>query len=397
MAINYFEDLGFGANLREGMSNLANGLMYQQQKQEQQAQQAKKEQQAALQFANEQQKLRAAQGAGAFYNALQANNPQAALQIAKTYEQEINSLGDPAFTIANVEQMLQTPEGMNQLKQMAAGTVQLAAGPDKFAQYVQAQQRPETSAEATAQIKNTTEYRRYTKAIADAANAGDKELARQLKEERDFFVNQVDPYARSYASGQGAGMARVQTEQSLNPVLAAREAEKVTAQEGTATGKAELSKAQMEAQKAQQAQTDAEKVKAQQIDLSRQTAQLAKEIASSKNLDQVTGVGAMVPTINPESQDLILKAERLISLLTADNLKLMSGVLTDKDIQMLQTLSSGMRVTDKGILGSAPAIRKRLTEIADGIEKKLGVKAEDTESKTDSRDDAAILSEYGVN
>ncbi len=139
MAINYFEDLGFGANLREGMSNLAQGLMYQQQKQEQQAQQAKKEQQAALQFANEQQKLRAAQGAGAFYNALQANNPQAALQIAKTYEQEINSLGDPAFTIANVEQMLQTPEGMNQLKQMAAGTVQLAAGPDKFAQYVQAQ------------------------------------------------------------------------------------------------------------------------------------------------------------------------------------------------------------------------------------------------------------------
>ena len=139
MATNYFENLGFGANLREGMNNLASGLMYKQQKKEQQAQQAKQEQQAALQFANEQQKLRAAQGAGAFYNALQANNPQAALQIAKTYEQEINSLGDPTFTVANIEQLMSTPEGMNQLKQMAAGTVQMAAGPDKFAQYVQAQ------------------------------------------------------------------------------------------------------------------------------------------------------------------------------------------------------------------------------------------------------------------
>ena len=396
MAINYFENLGFGQDLRETGNAIANGLATGMDRQRLAQQQAKKEQKEALQFANEQQKLKAARAAGAFYNALQAGDDAAAIQILRENKSEVDSLGDPSFTTERIEPLLKTPEGRKQMMQSAAGLVQLAAGPDKFAQYVQAQQRPETSAEATAQIKNTTEYRRYTKAIADAANAGDKELARQLKEERDFFVNQVDPYARSYASGQGAGMARIETETGLNPVLAAREAEKVTAQEGTATGQAELSKAQMEAQKAQQAQTDAEKVKAQQIDLSRQTAQLAKEIASSKNLDQVTGVGAMVPTINPESQDLILKAERLISLLTADNLKLMSGVLTDKDIQMLQTLSSGMRVTDKGILGSAPAIRKRLTEIADGIEKKLGVKAEDTESDTDSRDDAAIFSEYGV-
>jgi hypothetical protein len=106
--------------------------------------------------------------------------------------------------------------------------------------------------------------------------------------------------------------------------------------------------------------------------MSRQTLELAREIASDPSLDRVTGVGAMTPTVMPESQDLILKAERLISLLTADNLKLMSGVLTDKDIQMLQTLSSGMRVTDKGIRGSAPAIRKRLNDIASGIETALG-------------------------
>lgn len=140
MAINYFEDLGFGANLRQGLGDLAQVGYMKQAQAAQQAAEQKKEEQAMLKFANDQQKQRAAQSAGAFYNALQSNNPQLALQIAKQSEQDINSLGDPSFTVANVEQMLQTPEGMNQLKQMAAGTVQMAAGPDKFAEYVQAQQ-----------------------------------------------------------------------------------------------------------------------------------------------------------------------------------------------------------------------------------------------------------------
>jgi hypothetical protein len=142
MATNYFENLGFGANLRQGLGDLAQVGYMKQAQAAQQAAEQKKEEQAMLKFANDQQKQRAAQSAGAFYNALQSNNPQLALQIAKQSEQDINSLGDPSFTVANVEQMLQTPEGMNQLKQMAAGTVQMAAGPDKFAEYVQAQQKP---------------------------------------------------------------------------------------------------------------------------------------------------------------------------------------------------------------------------------------------------------------
>jgi hypothetical protein len=142
MAINYFEDLGFGANLRQGLGDLAQVGYMKQAQAAQQAAEQKKEDQAMLKFANDQQKQRAAQSAGAFYNALQSGNPQLALQIAKQSEQDINSLGDPSFTVANVEQMLQTPEGMNQLKQMAAGTVQMAAGPEKFAEYVQAQQKP---------------------------------------------------------------------------------------------------------------------------------------------------------------------------------------------------------------------------------------------------------------
>jgi hypothetical protein len=53
----------------------------------------------------------------------------------------------------------------------------------------------------------------------------------------------------------------------------------------------------------------------------------------------------------------------------------MSGVLTDKDIEMLQTLSSGMKIDYKGIKGSEQAIRTRLVEIATNIEKTLAEKS----------------------
>jgi hypothetical protein len=169
MATNYFENLGFGANLRQGLGDFAQVGYMKQAQAAQQAAEQKKEEQAMLKFANDQQKQRAAQSAGAFYNALQSNNPQLALQIAKQSEQDINSLGDPSFTVANVEQMLQTPEGMNQLKQMAAGTVQMAAGPDKFAEYVQAQQKPVESASTPASIKELEYYQQLQQTNPEAA------------------------------------------------------------------------------------------------------------------------------------------------------------------------------------------------------------------------------------
>ena len=412
MAINYFQELGL--NSYNPAQALSQGQAYKMnkfnldtakaQEAERIAMNQQKEQAAQIKFANDQQKARAAQGAGAFYNALNSGNKQAALVIAQQYQDEINGLGDPSFTVDSVSELLQTPEGTEQLKQMSLGMVQMAGGPEQFAKFTESQlPSQQNQPEATAQIKNTAEYRRYTQAMNDAAKSGDIELAKQIKAERDFFVNQVDPFARSYAGGQGAGAARIETEQGLNPVLAERTAAQTAAQEGTATGQAELAKAQSEAEKAKQATADAEKIKARKIDLSRQTAKLAREIAGSENLDRVTGVGTLTPTLLPESQDLILKAEQLLSLLTAENLSLMSGVLTDKDIQMLQTLSSGMRVTDKGIRGSAPAIKKRLTEIATSIEKQLGGQSAAKEviaegvMVDDGRDDAAILAEYGVN
>jgi hypothetical protein len=228
----------------------------------------------------------------------------------------------------------------------------------------------------------------YDQAVA----SGDMERAELIK-------RNIDPYSGSFARGAGAGEARLGTERGLNDILSARKAGEVEAVEQTATGQANLKSAQLGAQKAETAVAEDETRKAKQIELSRQTATLAKEIANSPNLGSVTGLAAMTPTLNPESQDLIIKSQQLLALLTADNLKLMSGVLTDKDIEMLQTLSSGMKIDDKGIKGSEQAIRKRLVEIATNIEKTLAGKsgvAPAQQQAPATRNESDILKEYGL-
>lgn len=149
--INYFEGLGFG-NQGQKMLQGAQGFqalraneqaMKQREQQAQRQQQA--DQQAMLQFQSEQQRQRAAQGAGAFYNALNAGNDQAALALAQEYAQDINSLGDPSFTVDSVAKLMQTPEGKEQLKQMSLGMVQIAAGPEQVARFTAQQAQPMTT------------------------------------------------------------------------------------------------------------------------------------------------------------------------------------------------------------------------------------------------------------
>jgi hypothetical protein len=195
------------------------------------------------------------------------------------------------------------------------------------------------------------------------------------QQQRDAYERIINPYERSFASGMGAGQARIATEQGLNPILGARKAGEVEAIEGTATGQAELKSAQLEADKAQNLAKEEETRKAKQIDLSRQAATLAKEIANSPQLGSVTGVMAETPTFNPQSRDLIIKAQQLVAMLTAENLKLMSGVLTQADMELLQTLSTGLRVDDKGIKGSEQAVATQLNALASKIEKTLAEKA----------------------
>lgn len=103
-----------------------------------------------------------------------------------------------------------------------------------------------------------------------------------------------------------------------------------------------------------------------------EAARLATEIADDPSLGNAVGtVATMIPTVSGQTQDVINKANRLQSLLTVDNLKLMSGVLTDRDIAFLTNVASGLNVQEGGIKGSLPQVQKRLGEISSRISQKL--------------------------
>lgn len=132
--------------------------------------------------------------------------------------------------------------------------------------------------------------------------------------------------------------------------------------------KIEANKAERESKVAEQEQS-----KVQAVDFSNEVYDLATSIANDPQLSDITGpVNTRLPTLSGKSQDLINKAERLESMLTKENLGLMSGVLTDKDIQMLRSISSGINVTDGGIKGSYEGTKKRLTQIAEKIQSASG-------------------------
>lgn len=215
-------------------------------------------------------------------------------------------------------------------------------------------------------------------------------------EAREVYNKIIDPFYRSQASAQGAAGVKLETEQSMNDVLAQREAAKVGAVEKTGTGAAKLAQAEQAVEVGKNAAQEEQIRKSKQLDLSQQTVKLAREIANSPLLGAVTGVMAEAPTINPQSKDLIIKAQQLVAMMTAENLKLMSGVLTQTDMELLQTLSTGLKVDDKGIKGSEQAVAKQLNNIANKIEATLSAKGAATGAQPVQRDEASIMKEYGL-
>jgi len=76
----------------------------------------------------------------------------------------------------------------------------------------------------------------------------------------------------------------------------------------------------------------------------------------------------MLPTMSGETQDVINKANTLQAMLTAENLKLMTGVLSETDLALLKSLSSGINITDSGIKGSLKGVKERLKQVQDKLE-----------------------------
>ncbi|WP_262954841.1 DNA transfer protein [Salmonella enterica] len=108
-------------------------------------------------------------------------------------------------------------------------------------------------------------------------------------------------------------------------------------------------------------------------DMSYEAAKLARSIASNPQLDVVTGsIQSRLPKFEGASLDIINQAQQLQSMLTAGNLGLLKGAMSDKDIAFLQSMSSGLNVGDNGIKGSYEATKKKLNIIADKLERNLG-------------------------
>jgi len=75
--------------------------------------------------------------------------------------------------------------------------------------------------------------------------------------------------------------------------------------------------------------------------------QLAEELITTRGGSAAIGFGTgkffgLDPIAGTSRADFEAKATRLSNLLTLDNLKLMSGVLTDRDIQLLATAGSNL-------------------------------------------------------
>lgn len=162
MAINYFQELGL--NSYNPAQALSQGQAYKMnqfnldtakaQEAERIAMNQQKEQAAQIKFANDQQKAKAAQTAGMFYNALNSGDIEGAKAIVIANSADVNSLGDPSFTSDRIVKMLDTPEGVKQLTGSALGIIQMAGGPEQFAKFTESQQVKPMTAYERAQIDN---------------------------------------------------------------------------------------------------------------------------------------------------------------------------------------------------------------------------------------------------
>lgn len=179
-----------------------------------------------------------------------------------------------------------------------------------------------------------------------------------------------------------------------NTKLRAMEADLRRQQQAAASESNELKRQQLEAtvaEKELKVQEQRQKVETSKktADMGKQNAleaaTIAEELLQDPGLDRIVGqVQARLPTMSGESQDVINKANRLQSLLTVDNLKLMSGVLTDRDIAFLTNVASGLNITDSGILGSEKGVRDRLQQISTKIRQGVSEGGTSSGSKGDA-------------
>lgn len=159
---------------------------------------------------------------------------------------------------------------------------------------------------------------------------------------------------------------------------------KTIAKSPTAAQEANDTMKQLEAENKRQEQIDSVLSEQDAITMAQRASTIAGELASDDGLSAVVGGQFYLertPTL-ANSQAVINKAQELASLVTKDNLSLMSGVLTQKDIEFLGRISSGgLNITENGILGNYEQVKKDLTELS----KRLATSTADKQPGIDKR------------
>ena len=191
----------------------------------------------------------------------------------------------------------------------------------------------------------------------------DRQVGRQQEQQRiNETVRNSDLTNARGIRGQNIAAANSAADRQIRLMQLKQDA--LTKQAANETNDLKRQELQQKIDANQQALQEKQQQKKMSLDYASEAASLAREIASDSSLGDITGsISSRVPTLYDSSQDLINKANRLQSLLTQDNLKLMNGVLTDRDITFLGNIASGLNITENGIKGSKDGVQKRLNAI----------------------------------
>ncbi|OED34071.1 hypothetical protein AB832_08190 [Flavobacteriaceae bacterium (ex Bugula neritina AB1)] len=247
------------------------------------------------------------------YRAIDRGDMAGAQALIEQNANEINSFGDPSFTAQTAMEMLQNnPEG---LKNSALNIARIAGGQDDF-----------LSAIESGQPEPMTEYQQ--------AMISQKEVDQEL---RRLEIENKNLENRQKQAKSDLEKQRLQQQIDANKV---------------------------NTEQAQQAK----QVKQQEaITSTQQTLESVNELLNAPGFEAAVGTTGAFPTLpGSEAADFETALDSFIGNLTLENMGKMSGVLSDSDIKMIKSASSGLSVKM-----SEGAFKKRLQKIKDRLEEKL--------------------------
>jgi hypothetical protein len=214
------------------------------------------------------------------------------------------------------------------------------------------------------------------------------------KEREQLILRNMDPEARAVAQGG----AKVSTEQMLNPVIAEREAAKVSAKEQTATGSAELQQKQLQAEKLKSDQAKSAREKENSIAAINQQLQQIGVLAKHPGFDRAVGASSVLPSLpggkafDFERQLDKLDAQSFMAMIpNLSGMGALSNAEGQKVSAALSALSTGM--SEGGFKQELKTIQDTLVKARDRI---TSGNLLDIEQPATQRNEADIFAEYGL-